>query len=174
MSRRLATPLLLAALALTGCGTGSSAPAADAKASPGALALPEVTSASFEKALGERWKLTYRDMPGADGRRMGNGATGEGLRVGVVETRGPAGMESLACQAFGKRAEAARRFLLACADAAGTAPQSVRDWLTAHADRVSSGSGHAISHGAVDYHLGINKDQGVRVLYISPGQGLGG
>ncbi|MET8982597.1 hypothetical protein ABZX85_44170 [Streptomyces sp. NPDC004539] len=173
----LAAPL--AALALTtACNPALQQTPADAKPAPALAAAP------FEKALGAEWKLTYRDMPGTE-RRMGSGEGRNGLRVGVVETKPSAdtrtpstslapltSLDSLACQAFGKDVKEATRFLLACAEAAtsGTA-KDVRTWLTTHIDRPSTGPGHTTTHstphGTLDYHLGVNPTQAVRVLYIS-------
>ncbi|MFM9445110.1 hypothetical protein [Streptomyces acidiscabies] len=149
------TPLLLAA---TACAPAPHEHRSDAK---------PFTAAPFEQALGKDWHLTYRDMPGTD-RRMGTGAGKKSLRIGVVETKSTTDtLTSLACQAFGKDVGEATRFLLDCAGAATNAPESVRTWLTTHIDRPSTGPGHATQHNALDYHLGINRAQAVRVLYIS-------
>ncbi|GAV42564.1 hypothetical protein [Streptomyces acidiscabies] len=149
------TPLLLAA---TACTPAPHAPRSDAK---------PFTAAPFEQALGKDWHLAYRDMPGTD-RRMGTGAGRKSLRIGVVETKSTTDtLTSLACQAFGKDVAEATRFLLSCAEAATGAPAPVRTWLTTHIDRPSTGPGHATQYGPLDYHLGVNRDQAVRVLYIS-------
>ncbi|WP_416970236.1 hypothetical protein [Streptomyces sp. 4F14] len=152
----LLTPLALAATACT------PTPQADAK--PAAT----LASAPFEKALATDWHLTYRDLPGTE-RRMGEGKGPKNLHIGVVETKSTGGtLTSLACQAFGKDVPQATRFLLACAKAATNAPAPVRHWLTSHIDRPSKGPGHTTTHGPLDYHLGVNRTQGVRVLYLSP------
>ncbi|MDX3387619.1 hypothetical protein PV682_40180 [Streptomyces niveiscabiei] len=153
------TPLLLAA---TACTPALHEPRSDAK---------PLTAVPFEQALGADWHLTYRDMPGTD-RRMGTGAGQKSLRIGVVETKSTTDtLTSLACQAFGKDVGEATRFLLSCAKAATNAPKPVLTWLTTHIDRPSTGPGHTTTHNALDYHLGVNRTQAVRVLYISRAAG---